>query len=292
MKFGLMKKINTWGWLFVIPAALLIFIMGFYPMVDSFILALHSGKGDVQTFAGVGNFIRLTQDPTFRASLGNVFFYLILEVPIMLVFALILATLLNEEKLKFRGIYRILIFLPCATSLVSVSAIFRQFFSGDGLINSLLLYLNVIKNPINFLTQPVWAKLVIIVALLWRWTGYNMIFYLAGLQNIDKNIYEAATIDGASSVQQFFKFTVPLLQPIIILTAILSTNGTLQIFDEVKNLTRGGPGNATISVSMYIYNLVFAYVPQFGYASAVSYTVFFLVALLALIQMQIGEREQ
>jgi lactose/L-arabinose transport system permease protein len=159
-------------------------------------------------------------------------------------------------------------------------------------MNILLMRLKLTEAPINFLTHPVWAKIIIIIALLWRWTGYNMIFYLAGLQSIDKNIYEAATIDGANRIQQFLKFTVPLLRPIIILTAILSTNGTLQIFDEVKNLTRGGPGNATISVSMYIYNLVFAYVPQFGYASAISYTVFFMVALLALIQMQIGERKQ
>jgi lactose/L-arabinose transport system permease protein len=287
-----MLKINAWGWTFIAPAALLIIIMGFYPMVDSFILALHSGKGEAQTFTGLGNFIRLTKDPTFRFSLGNIFFYLLLEVPIMLVMALVLASLLNEEKLKFKGVYRILIFLPCATSLVSCSAVFRQFFSGDGLMNILLMRLKLTEAPINFLTHPVWAKIVIIIVLLWRWTGYNMIFYLAGLQSIDKNIYEAATIDGANRTQQFLKFTVPLLRPIIILTAILSTNGTLQIFDEVKNLTRGGPGNATISVSMYIYNLVFAYVPQFGYASAISYTVFFMVALLALIQMQIGERKQ
>jgi lactose/L-arabinose transport system permease protein len=117
-----------------------------------------------------------------------------------------------------------------------------------------------------------------------------MIFYLAGLQNIDSAIYEAAIIDGASSVARFTRITVPLLKPIILVTTILSTNGTLQLFDETMNLTNGGPSNATLSVSQYIYRLSFQYSPRFGYAAAISFVVFLLVAILAFAQMRVGDQ--
>src|SRR5690606_34403533 len=109
--------------------------------------------------------------------------------------------------------------------------------------------------------------------------GYNMVFYLSGLQNISTSIYDAAKIDGAGPFTKFFKITIPLLRPMILLTTIMSTNGTLQLFDETKNLTNGGPANATISMSQYIYRLSFEYSPQFGYAAAVSYVVFIMVAI-------------
>ena len=118
-----------------------------------------------------------------------------------------------------------------------------------------------------------------------------MIFYLAGLQNIDYQVYEAARIDGASATQQFTKITVPLLKPVILMTTVLSTNGTLQLFDEVKNMTKGGPNNATTTISTYIYKLTFEQVPQFGYASALAYTIFIMVAILAFMQMKVGDKE-
>ncbi len=117
-----------------------------------------------------------------------------------------------------------------------------------------------------------------------------MVFYLSGLQNIEYSVYEAAKIDGASPLQTFFKITVPLLKPTILLTAIMSTNGTLQLFDESYNLTKGGPSNATITMSHYIYNVSFKYVPNFGYAAAMSFLIFILVAILAFIQMKVGDK--
>ena len=149
--------------------------------------------------------------------------------------------------------------------------------------------MNILSSPINWLGHPVWAKVVIILVITWRWTGYNTIFYLAGFQNIDTSIYEAARIDGASETQQFFRITIPLLKPVILLTAIMSTNGTLQLFDEVKNITAGGPGNATMTISNYIYDLSFKYNPQFGYAAAVSYSILIMVAILSFIQMKVGD---
>ena len=223
-------------------------------------------------------------------SVKNTFFYLIIQVPIMLILALILASILNNRNLRFKGLFRTMIFLPCATSLVAYATIFRTLFANNGIINLFLVKIGILDAPYSFLTHPTSAKIVIILGLLWRWTGYNMVFYLSGLQNIEYSVYEAAKIDGASPVQTFFKITAPLLKPTILHTAIMSTNGTLQLFDESVNLTDGGPANASITMSHYIYNMSFKYVPNFGYAAAMSFFILILVAILAFIQMKVGDK--
>ncbi|MDR2160058.1 MAG: sugar ABC transporter permease [Treponema sp.] len=292
MAVQLSKKYARWGWFFVSPAALLIFLLSFYPMVYAFTLSLQSGLGNNLRFTGLKNYMRLFQDPTFPKSVANVFIYLIIQVPIMLFLALVLASILNNKKLKFKGLFRTLVFLPCATALVSSALIFKSFFMLDGIINFALIRLGITESPVSFLSNSVWAKFIIILVMIWRWTGYNTIFYLAGLQNIDSSVYEAARIDGASPVQQFFRITLPLLRPVILLTTIMSTNGTLQLFDEVKSITgNGGPGTATLTISLYIYDLMFRNVTQFGYAAAVSYSILIMVAILSFIQIRVGDRE-
>ena len=241
------------GWAFVIPASLLIFAFFFYPIGKAFLLSFQAGLGAHAQYAGLANYKRLFADNTFQTSLINVLTFLVLQVPVMLLLALALAYTLNDHKLKFRGLFRTAIFLPCATSLVSYSIIFRSLFALDGFVNALLLNLNLIANPINWLANAWTAKLVVMLALTWRWTGYNMIFFLSALQNIDRSIFEAAIIDGANGFARFFKITIPMLKPIILLTAIMSTNGTLQLFDETVNITNGGPTNATLSISQYIW---------------------------------------
>ena len=268
----------------------MIVVMNFVPMIRAFFLSLQTGKGTMLTWAGMYNYLRLFKDAIFLKALLNSFIYLIIQVPIMLFLALMLASLLNNRQLKFKGLFRTAIFLPCATSLVSYAVIFRSLFAVDGFINVILIKLGILHTGYNFLAFPTSARAVIIIALIWRWTGYNMVFYLAGLQNIEYSVYEAATIDGASPFQTFWKITVPLLKPTILLTVIMSTNGTLQLFDESVNLTNGGPANATITLSHYIYNLSFKYVPNFGYAAAISYVILILVATLAFIQMRVGDR--
>ncbi|MCC8067730.1 MAG: sugar ABC transporter permease, partial [Clostridiales bacterium] len=221
----------------------------------------------------------------------NTFFYLIFQVPVMLLLALLLAQLLNNKDLRFKGVFRTCIFLPCAMSLVSYSVIFRSLFATEGLINKVLVNLHILETGVNFLGNSGSAKVVIIVALIWRWTGYNMVFFLAGLQTIEDSVYEAARIDGAGSWKTFWRITVPLLKPTIVMTAILSINGTLQLFDESVNLTNGGPAFSTISISHYIYNNAFGSgVANFGYASAMSFFIFILVAILSMIQMKAGDK--
>ena len=286
---SLIAKQKAAGWAFLTPATIMIAVMSFYSMIRAFLLSLQTGKGSNYRFTGFSNYARMFEDRVFLRSVGNTFFYLAIQVPIMLVLAILLAQLLNNKDLRFKGFFRTCVFLPCATSLVSYAIIFRFLFAQDGLINNALVKMGFLDHGYNFLGTAWSAKMVIIIALIWRWTGYNMVFYLSGLQNIEYSVYEAARIDGASPLQTFFKITVPLLKPTILLTTITSTNGTLQLFDESLNLTNGGPGKSTMTMSHYIYNTSFVQSPNFGYAAAMSILILIMVAVLAILQMKVGD---
>ncbi len=281
------------GWMYLAPATILIFIMSFWPIIQAVITSFKTGSSANMQWTNplTYNYTRMFQDAVFKRSIGNTFLYLIIEVPIMLVLAILLAQLLNNKHLKFKGLFRTCVFLPCATSLVSYALIFKSLFATQGLINTILVKLGILENNFNFLGTGWSAKIIIIVALIWRWTGYNMVFFLAGLQNIEYSVYEAAKIDGASGWRTFWSITVPLLKPTIVMTTIMSINGTLQLFDESVNLTKGGPANATITMSHYIYNGSFGEgVANFGYASAMSVIVFIMVAILAFINLKVGDK--
>lgn len=286
-KMTMDRRHNLIGWLFLSVGVVLICWTSFYPMIQAFILSMKNGLGVNLKFAGFSNYERILKDPTFKGTLFNTFFYLIIQVPIMLTLALVLASILNNKDLRFKGLWRTCIFLPCATSLVSYSMIFRSLFANDGFVNTMLRGLGM--TPVMWFANAWTARFVIIIALIWRWTGYNMVFYLSGLQNIDYSVYEAARIDGASARQTLFKITIPLLKPTILLTTITSTNGTLQLFDESLNLTNGGPGKSTMTMSHYIYNTSFVQSPNFGYAAAMSIVILVMVAILAVIQMKVGD---
>ncbi len=286
------RKQSLAGWAFLLPATLLIFVLSFYPMFRALLTSFMRGKPTALQYSDPlwRNYQFMLKDKVFIQSVTNTFTYLIIQVPIMLILAIIFASLLNNKDLKFRGLFRTCIFLPCATGLVAYSMIFRTLFTYDGMVNNILMKMGILSEAINWLNDPVYAKAVIIIGLIWRWTGYNMVFFLSGMQGIEYSIYEAARIDGANAYQQLMKITIPLLRPIILVTAIMSTNGTLQLFDESVNLTRGGPGNMTITMSHYIYNTMFTKNPNFGYASAMSFVILIMVAILAAIQMKVGDK--
>ena len=290
---SLMAKQRRAGWYYLMPGTVLITIMSFIPIINGFLTSLKTGSSASMKWASplTYNYTRMFKDALFLRSMGNTFLYLVVEVPIMLILAILLAQLLNNHDLKFKGFFRTCVFLPCATSLVSYSLIFKSLFATDGLVNTVLCKLGILQTHNNFLGKPTSAKNIIILALIWRWTGYNMVFFLAGLQNIDYSVYEAAKIDGANGWQTFWKITVPLLMPTIVMTAIMSINGTLQLFDESVNLTNGGPANATITMSHYIYNNSMGQgVANFGYASALSFVIFVMVAILSFISMKAGDK--
>ena len=280
------------GWAFLLPAALLILVMSFIPMAQAFILSLQTGRGTNLDFADPlwYNYERLMSDEIFKLTLQNTFIYLIIQVPIMLIMAMVLANLLNNPKLRFKGLWRTAIFLPAAVSLVAYSLVFRTMFATDGFVNDVIMGLGVVDSPINWLGETDTARFVLILGLLWRWTGYNMVFYLAALQTIDYSTIEASRMDGANGFQTFWFVTVPQLRPMIVLTAIMSTNGTLQLFDESWALTRGGPAYTTMSMSHYLYEVSFLKNPNFGYAAAISFVILILVAVLAFIQIKVGDK--
>lgn len=289
---SLIQKQSRAGWIFLTPATLMIAVMSFWPMLSAFIISLKTGSSAKMEWSDpiIYNYTRMFSDELFLRSVGNTFLYLAVQVPIMLVLAILLAQLLNNKDLKLKGFFRTCVFLPCATALVSYSLIFKSLFATEGLINTILVNLHILSENYNFLGNSASAKAVIILALIWRWTGYNMVFYLAGLQNIEYSVYEAAKIDGANGWQTFWGITVPLLKPTIIMTFIMSINGTLQLFDESVNLTNGGPANSTITMSHYIYNMTFGTgVANFGYGTAMAFFVFIMVGILALINMKVGD---
>lgn len=274
-------------YLFLAPAVILFVIFMLYPIVYSFLLSFQTSEGGQMSYAGLDNYRRLFTDEIFGTALKNTFILLVIQVPVMLFGALVLASLLNSIK-RWKGVFRVSFFMPAVTSLVAYSIIFSIMLMGDGLINQLLVMLGLQAVP--WLSHPVWAKAALILAMTWRWTGYNMVIFLAGMQNISESLYEAASLDGAGRIKQFFYITVPQLKPVILFAAILSTIGTLQLFDEPYTLTKGGPSDATLTIGMYLYQTGFRYF-DFGYASTLAYVIVVLIATLSYIQFKItGDR--
>lgn len=280
-------KYDKYGWIFISIAMLCFLAFTVYPVLGSLSLSTKVLRNGDYVFGGLANFRRLIGDKMFHRSIGNTFFYLLVQAPIMLGLALVYAVLLNRKDLKLRGFYRTAIFVPCVTSLVAYSVIFKMMFANNGLVNSLLINFGWIDEPIFFLNDPVWARVVIVIAMTWRWTGYNMMFYLSAMQNIPEETFEAAKVDGAGTVRTFFSVTLPQMMPIMLLTLIMTTNGNLQLFDEVMNITGGGPAETTTTMSLYIYNNAFVYSPNFGYSVLMSYVIVLMVAAIAFVQFRL-----
>ncbi len=286
---SLKPSIKSAPYYFLLPVLMVFCIFMIYPIIKSFILSFYKFKGGVYEFVGFKNYMALFKDAVFLAGLRNTLIYLIIQVPIMIILALILSYLLNQPFLKLKGLFRVSVFLPAVTSLVAYSLVFKLLLNTDyGLINYIFKAIGF--KAIDWLNSPIGAKISLMAAITWRWTGYNMVILLAGLQRIPDEIYEASDIDGANRFQKFTKITIPLMRPIILFCTITSTIGTLQLFDESYILTSGGPDNATITVAHYLYDTGFRYV-KFGYAAAISYVLVVIIAILSFIQFKVGESE-
>ncbi|HDR7384938.1 TPA: sugar ABC transporter permease [Bacillus toyonensis] len=279
-----MKKNIAFPYFFIAPAVLLFAIFTVFPVISSFILSFQQSVDGEYVFSGLSNYMRLLGDEIFLKALKNTFLILIIQVPIMILLALILASALNNQMLKLKGFFRTSFFMPAVTSLVAYAVVFSTMLQDDGIFNSFLSLVGI--DAIPWLSHPFWAKVSIILAMTWRWTGYNMVIFLAALQNVSEEIYEAASLDGAGKWQKFFYITVPQLKPVILFSMILSTIGTLQLFDEPLNLTKGGPADSTMTLGLYIYQNGFQYF-DFGYASAIAYVVVILVAILSFLQFKV-----
>lgn len=267
------------------PAALLFAVFKLYPIGWSFVLSLFKSVDGVDTYVGFDNYGRLFRDPLFWTALKNTGTILLIQVPVMLALSTGLAVALNSAFLRARAIFRLGFFLPMVTGLVAYGVIFSVLLNQQyGLVNWLLS--NVGIGEVPWLTDPLWAQISLGLVLTWHYTGYNAVILLARLQTIPGELYDAASVDGAGAWKSFRHVTLPGLRPAILLTTVLSTIGTLQIFDEPFILTGGGPDNATLTIGVYLYQNAFTYF-DFGYASAIAYVLAVLIGVLGLIQFRV-----
>ena len=242
-------------------------------------------RGGVTEFVGLGQYARLFADPLIAKSLFNAGIILIIQVPLMIALAVGLAYLLNQSWLRWRSGFRLLTFLPAVTTLVAYAVVFRVLLATDGgAVNQVLGLIGIA--PIDWLNNEWWARVAVIAAVTWRWTGYNMVIILAGLQSIPPELYEAARVDGAGRWQTFWHVVLPQLRPVLIFTGITSTIGALQLFDENFILTGGGPNDATLTPVLYLYKVGFRQF-DFGYASAIAWMLVLLTAIIAIVQFRV-----
>lgn len=279
------------GYLFISPFFILFGVFGLFPLIFTAYLSFH--KWDIlgtSEFIGLDNYIRLiTNDPLFWKSVGNTFSIWALSTLPQLILALFFAFFLNQAFLKGRSFFRLALFMPNVTSVVAVALVFSAMFGTQyGLINYLLSFVGI--DPIHWKGSYLGTHVAISTMVMWRWVGYNSIIYLAGLQSISKDLYEAATIDGANKLQQLIYITVPLLRPIIIFTVIQSTIGGMQIFAEPLLFGEGGQ-NQGLTMTLYLYQEAFTRF-SFGYASAIAWMLFLLIIIISLINLLITRKIQ
>lgn len=285
-----MRQRTQTAYAFLTPYLLIFLAFWIWPIINSFWLSFLNTRSANWTFNPRMTWGRLLVDPAFANALKNTLVILVIQVPIMIALATVLATLLNSPALKARGLFRFAFFAPVVVGEVAYAAMFRLLFNEFGIINKMLAGIGLTSVP--WLSDPTAAMAVIIIALTWRWAGYNAIIILAGLQSIPEDVYEAATLDGVSKVRQFFFITLPLLKPVILLCVVLSVIGTMQLFSEPFLITnRGGPGQATETLGLFLYRQGFNAF-NFGYASAVAYTIAALAIAISLLNLWLGrERE-
>ncbi|MCP3764827.1 sugar ABC transporter permease [Domibacillus sp. A3M-37] len=279
------------GYLFISPFFILFGVFGVFPILyTAYISFFNWNILGTKEFVGVQNYQLLFTDPTFWTALGNTLSIWVLSTLPQLFLALVLAVILNQAFLKGKQFFRLVVFLPNITSLVAVAIIFGALFGETyGILNYLLSLVNI--DPINWKASYFGTHVAIASMVMWRWMGYNAIIYLAALQSIPKELYEAATLDGASKVQQFFKITIPMIRPMIIFTVILSTIGGMQIFTEPLMFSGagGGPLNQGLTLTFYLYEEAFLR-NSFGYASAIAWALFLIIILFSIVNQMITSR--
>jgi ABC-type sugar transport system permease subunit len=278
------------GWSFAAPFVLLFGVFLALPILAALVLSFTSfGIRDIQnpigaTFVGVENYANLLNDAKFWKSIGNTAYFVVVGVPLTLGLGLLIANALSRGITRFRTAFRVGYYLPVITSIVAIAVVWRFLLNPDvGLINLLLEKIGV--NGPAWLANPTLAMPSIIAMAVWRNVGFAMVVFVAGMQAIPAVLYEAASIDGAGRWQSFRYVTLPMLRPTILFMLVITTIGYLQLFEEPFVMTKGGPLDATLSVTMYMYQQGFTFFHQ-GYASAIAYVLFVIVAIVAFLQFK------
>ncbi len=279
-------------YLWLLPALLVYTVFKLAPMIGGIWLALLRWDGvEPAQFIGLQNFVRMLDDEKLGPALLHNVQYALGTVVGKVVLSLLLALLLNQA-LRGRGVYRTALFMPVVMSFVVVGILWTWIFNDQvGLINNLLRALGLESLTRDWLGDPSVALWSLILVDIWKWYGFHMVIFLAGLQTIPQELYDAARVDGASRWQQFAHVTLPLLQPVMIVNVTLSLMGALNVFDIPYVMTQGGPVDATNVLALDIYIQAFKFY-KFGYSAALSYALFALVTVVALIQLKIMARSE
>jgi ABC-type sugar transport system permease subunit len=286
---------HTWGqvligWSFAAPFVILFGIFLALPILAALLFSFTSfGLRDITnpigaSVVGLDNYAKLLNDAKFWKSLGNTVYFVVVGVPLTLALGLVIANALSRGITRFRTAFRVGYYLPVITSIVAIAVVWRFLLNPDvGLINLLLAKIGI--NGPNWLASPTLAMPSIIAMAVWRNVGFAMVVFVAGMQAIPATLYEAAAIDGAGRWQSFRYVTLPMLRPTILFMLVITTIGYLQLFEEPFVMTDGGPLDATLSVTMYMYQQGFEFFHQ-GYAAAIAYVLFVIVAIVAFLQFR------
>lgn len=283
---------NLVAYSFIAPNLIGFCIFTLGPILFAFALAFMSWDGNNPIeFVGLDNFLALKEDTRFKAAFINTIVYSVTTVPLTLGAALGLAIILNQ-KVKGRDIFRTIGFFPYVASLVAVAAVWNMIFSpGAGVVNVLLTHLGVARENLpKWAADPDWAMFTVVLFSVWKSMGYYMVIYLAGLQGIPSDLYEAGSIDGANALQKFWYITVPQLRPTTFFVVIMLTINCFKVYDLIYMITQGGPGTSTLVLVYHIYQTAFVTGSNYGYASAISMVLFLMVLLVTVIQFK-GERK-
>lgn len=239
-------------------------------------------------FVGLANYSRLFSDKIFIKTIANTWVMWLGGVIPQMILALTLAVLLNQARLKGKGIFRAIYFFPNLVTATSIGILFAFLFDWQaGSVNKILMNIHLVKEPINFLMSENYSRGIVSFTSFWMWFGYSMIIFMAGIKNIPEELYEAATVDGASKMQTFWSITIPLLRPTILFSFITSLIGGMQSFDIPYALSRGAgdPNNATMTMVMYLYRTAFVN-NNYGYGAAVGYALFLIILVFAIISFK------
>lgn len=277
-------------YLFILPAILLLLVFFFIPFFQTFILSFQDYSTNIYnpTFIGLQNYIDLFKNPIFYKVMLNTIIYLFIAVPVLAIFPLFLAILLNQ---KIRGItiYKILIYLPVVVSIVVASIAFKWLYADQGILNYLVNMLNL--HSIGWLTDPKWSLYSVIIVTIWKGIGYYMMIYLAALMSVPQELYEACDIDGANFLTKHLNITIPHIMPTIALVVTISSISAMKVFAEIYVMTKGGPLNSSKTIVYYIYERAFENL-DLGFASAMAVVLLIIVMAFSLINILCFERNK
>lgn len=291
-------KFNSWPYIFVTPYFLVYIAFGLFPILFSFYISFMSWDGITEMrFVGLKNYIQLAQDKVFLKSLLNVAIIMIGYIPLQLICGLLLAAVIYSGHLRMKRFFQLVFFLPYITTPVAVGLIFALFFDWQsGFVNRFFIETGLWEQGVNWLGQPATARLTIIFMLFWKGFGYCMLIYLAGISSISKEIYEAASIDGAKPIQSFFHITIPLVKPVTLFLLITSVIYGFQLLEEPMLLLAGwasgspligGPDRCCFTPIWYLYDSTFSTHNRLGYGSSIAYGLFIIILAFSIIGIKL-----